>query len=66
MFGGLIGWFGVDPLSGNMYTLSPEAVAGNLATAKSAHNNTAKDGSIAIVLIEDVPAALRSQMVSVR
>lgn len=66
VFGGLIGWFVVDPLSGNMYTLSPEAVAGNLATAKSAHNNTAKDGSIAIVLIEDVPAALRSQMVSVR
>jgi hypothetical protein len=66
VFGGLIGWFIVDPLSGNMYTLSPEAVAGTLATAKPAHNNTAKDGSIAIMLIEDVPAALRSQMVSVR
>lgn len=66
VFGGLIGWFIVDPLSGNMYTLSPEAVAGNLATAQSAHNNTAKDGSIAIMLIEDVPEAMRSQMVSVR
>ena len=66
VFGGLIGWFIVDPLSGNMYTLSPEAVVGSLATAKSGHNNAAKDGSIAIMLIEDVPAALRSQMVSVR
>jgi hypothetical protein len=66
VFGGLIGWFIVDPLNGNMYTLSPEAVAGSLATAKSAHNNTARDGSIAVMLIEDVPAALRSQMVSVR
>jgi hypothetical protein len=66
VFGGLIGWFIVDPLNGNMYTLSPDAVAGSLATAKSAHNNTARDGSIAVMLIEDVPAALRSQMVSVR
>lgn len=24
MFGGLIGWFGVDPFHGGMYTLSPE------------------------------------------
>lgn len=65
IFGGLIGWFIVDPLSGNMYTLSPEAVAKELAST-SAHNNTKTDGSISIALLQDVPANLRSQMVPVR
>jgi hypothetical protein len=65
VFGGLIGWFIVDPLNGNMYTLSPEAVAGSLGTS-STHNNQARDGSITIVLLEDVPAALREKMVAVR
>jgi len=65
VFGGLIGWFIVDPLNGNMYTLSPDAVAGNLG-ASSTHNNRARDGSITIVLIEDVPQSLRAKMVAVR
>ena len=63
-FGGLIGWFIVDPLNGNMYTLSPDAVAASL-NATTAHNNSATDGSISIVLLQDVPGALRSQMVQV-
>lgn len=61
VFGGLIGWFIVDPLSGNMYTLSPEAVSATLG-AKSAHNNSTTDGSISIVLLQDVPSPLRAQM----
>ncbi|MEK8035016.1 hypothetical protein AACH06_29725 [Ideonella sp. DXS29W] len=65
VFGGLIGWFIVDPLNGHMYTLSPEAVAASLSTV-AAHNNTATDGSIAIVLLQDVPDSLRNQMVQVR
>ena len=64
VFGGLIGWFAVDPMSGNMYTLSPEAVAASMAT-ESAHNNGAKNGSIAIMLLQDVPQHLRSQLVRV-
>lgn len=64
VFGGLIGWFIVDPLNGHMYTLSPEAVAATLGT-NAAHNNTATDGSIAIVLLQDVPNSLRQQMVQV-
>ncbi|OYU93258.1 MAG: hypothetical protein CFE45_21100 [Burkholderiales bacterium PBB5] len=62
VFGGLIGWFAVDPLNGNMYTLSPEAVSGTLA-ATTAHNNRSSDGSIAIVLLQDVPAAMRDKLV---
>lgn len=64
LFGGLIGWFIVDPLSGNMYTLSPETIASNLTT-KTSHNNLKNDGSISIVLLQDVPAELRGRMTRV-
>lgn len=61
VFGGLIGWFIVDPLNGNMYTLSPEVVNSSLP-AKTAHNNKVTDGSISIVLLQDVPQDLRGKM----
>jgi hypothetical protein len=61
IFGGLIGWFVVDPLNGAMYTLTPGQVSSSL-TGKSVHNNTARDGSISIVLLQDVPKSLRSEM----
>ncbi len=64
IFGGLIGWFIVDPLTGAMYNLSPEQISASLGQ-KTAHNNTSKDGNIAIVLLEDVPAALRDKMVKI-
>lgn len=60
LFGGLIGWFIVDPLNGHMYTLSPEAVNGTLA-GKTSHNNLGRQ-EIAVMLIQDVPAELRDQM----
>lgn len=60
VFGGLIGWFIVDPLNGHMYTLSPEAVNGTLA-GKTSHNNLGRQ-EIAVMLIQDVPAELRDQM----
>ncbi|WP_029718316.1 hypothetical protein [Rubrivivax benzoatilyticus] len=65
IFGGLIGWFVVDPLSGNMYTLSPESVASSLPADPTAHNNKTSDGSISIVLLQDVPASLRENLVRV-
>jgi hypothetical protein len=61
VFGGLIGWFVVDPLNGNMYTLSPDAISAGLGKTTS-HNNKATDGSISIVLLDDVPAQLRGQL----
>ncbi len=63
LFGGLIGWFIVDPQSGNMYTLSPEAISAALPATTASHNNSKTDGSIAIMLIQDVPGNLRQQMV---
>lgn len=61
VFGGLIGWFVVDPHSGDMYTLSPAAISANLGR-DTAHNNRATDGSISIVLLEEVPLSLRPKM----
>lgn len=60
-FGGLIGWFIVDPMNGGMYTLSPQQVSSELSE-KFAHNNSADDGSISIVLLQDVPARLVGEM----
>lgn len=62
VFGGLIGWFIVDPFNGKMYNLSPETINATLPT-KAAHNNSASNGGIAIMLIQDVPAELRGKMV---
>lgn len=61
LFGSIIGWFIVDPLNGNMYNLTPEAINTSLP-GKTAHNNTSTDGSISIMLIQDVPAELRNKM----
>ena len=61
IFGGLIGWFIVDPFNGAMYTLSPKQIESELGD-QTTHNNRATDGSIAIVLLDDVPPELRTQM----
>lgn len=61
IFGGLIGWFIVDPLNGGMYTLSPEQITSTL-DKKVAHNNSLTDGNISILLLQDVPPSLRNQM----
>ena len=64
VFGGLIGYFAVDPFNGNMYTLSPESIAAALPEGV-AHNNSGKDGSISIVLLQDVPESLKSKLVRI-
>ncbi len=63
VFGGLIGWFIVDPLSGDMYSLTPEQInsAAEVGKTDVSHNNNEK-GSISEVLLKDVPVALRDQM----
>lgn len=60
-FGGLIGWFIVDPMNGGMYKLSPENISSSLSETM-AHNNMGKDGNISIVLLQDVPAHLLSKL----
>lgn len=64
IFGGLIGWFIVDPLNGAMYTLSPERIDPTLSS-RTSHNNNGENGTIAIMLLKDVPERLREKMVRV-
>ena len=64
IFGGLIGWFIVDPWNGAMYTLSPKAISSSLTQSAAALPPT-KDGGIAVVFLRDVPEDLRDQMVRV-
>lgn len=62
VFGGLIGYLIVDPLTGSMYNLSPENIDASLAASNtSLHNNTATDDGIAILLIKDVPSHLHEK-----
>ena len=61
LFGGLIGYLIVDPLNGDMYSLSPEAVTSTLGES-TAHNNKETDGSISVILLENVPEDLIGQL----
>jgi len=63
VFGGLIGYLIVDPLSGKMYNLSPDSINTNLpSSANTSHNNKATNGGITVMLIEQVPTHLRGRM----
>jgi hypothetical protein len=64
VFGGLIGWFIVDPLNGNMYNLRPEAVQATLQEGQASADQFSEN-ELHIVLIEDVPEHLRAAMVRI-
>lgn len=54
LFGGVIGLLIVDPITGAMYNLTPEAVTATLDAM--AINTSKNDGSLVIVLAQDLPA----------
>jgi hypothetical protein len=56
-FGGFVGWFAVDPWSGAMYTLKPQAL-------EAVHSRYRKH-TLIVTMIQNVPARLRKQMVKV-
>ena len=60
LFGGLIGWLIVDPLTGAMYSLSPDEISADLGDSVA----TSEDGSQAlnVALVQDVPEEVRSDM----
>lgn len=62
VFGGLIGWFIVDPLTGKMFTLYPKQVNAKFAQAD------ANDGqpSLRFADIKDIPEALYPNLVRVK
>ena len=65
VFGSIIGWFVIDPWSGNMWSLSPDVVAPSLqadAGSPAASHNNASPDRIRILLLQDVPQDLRAKM----
>ncbi|MGO3354364.1 MAG: hypothetical protein ACTILI_13460 [Halomonas sp.] len=60
LFGGLIGWLIVDPLTGAMYNLTPDSINASLGESVATSNDG--DSEITLVLIEDVPNHLLNEM----
>jgi hypothetical protein len=59
MFGGLIGWLIVDPLTGGMWTLDPEDVN---VTLKKASAAVPRDMALTVMLHDSVPDEVRAKM----
>ncbi|PLX41723.1 MAG: hypothetical protein C0608_05040 [Deltaproteobacteria bacterium] len=57
LFGGIIGWFIVDPFSGAMYNLTPEQIDATLPDATTMIEKNGKR-TLSIVLVENVPKEL--------
>lgn len=55
VFGGLLGWIIVDPITGAMWTLTPKAVDAELASAVAM---SPEGGNLCVVLKEDIPASV--------
>lgn len=60
-FGGLIGWFIVDPFNGNMYSLSPESISATLP-ADDVQKISTSDGRVMILSTEDLPPELLTKL----
>ena len=60
IFGGLIGYFIVDPLNGDMYSLSVDEINAALNLEELSDNS---DDQLSIVLLDDVPEELHSKLV---
>lgn len=58
--GYLLGWLVIDPISGAMWRLSPSEIDQSLDS-----ESAAADGSLHVVLVEDVPLELRPRMEAV-
>ncbi|MBK1692099.1 PEGA domain-containing protein [Ectothiorhodospira mobilis] len=60
VFGGLIGWLIVDPMTGAMYNLTPDKINASLGEGVAMNGDGHPD--ITLVLIEDVPMNMREEM----
>jgi hypothetical protein len=61
LFGGLIGMLAVDPNTGAMYTLRPEAIDATLDAVKVTH--TGEEQPLTVVSVADLPATVMDQLV---
>lgn len=65
VFGGLLGWLVVDPLTGAMFTLDPKEVSVDLSSNVSVLEND-DTKQISVLLLEDVPENMRSKLVPIK
>lgn len=64
LFGGLIGWLIVDPLTGAMWNLKPDSISVGLSETVGIESSS--DGvSLSIVLLSELPAESRDQLVPI-
>lgn len=61
VFGGLIGWLVVDPLTGAMFNLRPDEISADLAQSVGVDYNNG-DMALTVVLISDIPASQRETL----
>jgi hypothetical protein len=64
IFGGLIGWVIVDPITGAMYSLPDSAYATLEANGKASIYKDAKPGDLVITDLASVPEELRPLLVA--
>lgn len=67
LFGGLIGWFIVDPLTGSMWTLSPDVVTASLTPDAPLTSSSEPDRvpQLKLVLVDQLTPALRERLVRI-
>jgi hypothetical protein len=63
IFGGLIGLLAVDPATGAMYTLKPDAVGATLDSLKVSRTDDGQ--SLTVILLASVPLARLDQLVPI-
>lgn len=63
IFGGLIGWLIVDPMTGAMWSLDTKDV--NVTMKPSEKSSQKEPFNVNVVLLQDVPTCLRTEMVKV-
>jgi len=63
LFGGLIGWLIIDPMTGAMWTLDKDVKA---VLSRETSGSSERDDSLRIVSIDNVPDSLRTKMVRIK
>ncbi len=63
IFGGLIGLLAVDPATGAMYTLKPDAVGATLDSLKVSRTDDGQ--SLTVILLASVPQVQRDQLIPI-
>ena len=63
LFGGLIGWLIVDPLTGAMWTLQDELM---VTLSPQTSSLTPGESGLRVVLMDDIPEHLRAKLVRIK